>query len=216
MDGQLVKLNKWTRRIGVSLLVAAASTFSVAGPATAEEKPRKSEAEYVLALEAGLRGATVAEIDALSTSDIALLNKYSQVSEVVTESFVAKAPIIDGGYSTMATGCWTATSTYTGRNLLGADLYKSWTTGRWCSSGTSVYSPSVAGSGQQTFWIGWSTQGLAQKQAGVVSNQARMFAQYKFQYQLGTPYPTQYTQPCTRVIGYASGGVGRDLVCSIY
>lgn len=178
------------------------------------------EAAYVLELAANLEGATAEELAALPSSDIALLTKYAEVTDTKVTTTITPDPAATvaagGGVTPQAVGCWVASTYYYGTNVLGVTLYQSWHTGRWCSSGSSITSSTTAGQGYQTFWPGWSGTGLIQSQASIVSNQGRSFSQHAFQYQLGTPWPTQYTQPCTRVKGTTGGSNLGDNVCSLY
>ena len=114
-----------------------------------------------------------------------------------------------------ATNCWAGKTTRTARSILGARLYSSWTSGKWCASGKSVLSASVVDSGQQTYWFGWKGTGKAGGGSKVVKNTGRAWTQYKFQFQLASPYPTQYTQPCTRVLGKYTGKYSGDYTCGV-
>jgi hypothetical protein len=203
----------------VALGISISASLGMVLPTFAAEPDAPPESGYVQQLVAQLSGATAAELASLSKSDVALLTKYGQVADVATRTTIA--PTTDSssarsGASPQAVGCWVATTYYTGTNVLGNTLYQSWNTGRWCSSGASISVVSVAGQGAQTYWPGWSTSGLVQSQQGIVSNQGRSFSQHSFQFQLGTPWPTQFTQPCTRVKGTTAGTNPGDNVCSLY
>lgn len=199
------------------------SAFVVATPADAIT-PSPDEGAYVLALEARMDDASDEQIADLSARDLALLRKYAvpvtessttRIEQVAsTDPHVASLAAATG--SAASALCYTATSSRTAKGALGNDLYKSWHVGRWCRSATTVTSASRAEQGWQTFWLGWSGKGLIGGSAGVVSNQGRSYSQHAFQYQLGTPSPTQYTQPCTRIRGTATPGYFADYVCGLY
>jgi len=211
---------RWTAAGVLALGLAVAAV----APARASSAATPSEAAYVLALEARLHGASAAQLAAVPARDVALLNKYAvPVSETTTHSVeliassdpsVASLAAATGSASTAL--CYTAKSSRTAKGALGNDLYKSWHVGRWCRSADTVTSASRAEQGWQTFWLGWSGKGLIGGASGVVSNQGRSYSQHSFQYQLGTPSPTQYTQPCTRIRGTATPGYYADYVCGLY
>lgn len=114
-----------------------------------------------------------------------------------------------------ASKCWTGKTTRTARSILGIQLYSSWTSAKWCAKGKTVTSASLVDSGQQTFFLGWKGTGKAGGGSKVVSNTGRTWTQYKFQFQLASPVPTQYTQPCTRVGGKYTGGYTSDYTCGV-
>ena len=182
------------------------------------------ERAYVLALESRLDGAGPQEIARLSAADRALLTKYARVA-AVTESYAVErldsadprvSGLVSGTATTAVTSCYTATSTRVATGIAGNVLYKSWHVGSWCKSGSTVTSASRAEQGWQTFWLGWSGRGLIGGSAAVISNQGRSYSQHSFVFQLGTPSPTQYTQPCTRIRGTATPGYYADFVCGLY
>lgn len=216
-----------SRRPVVSLLSVAGAlalaTMCVA-PSHAQGLGGDSEAAYVMALESRLHDASAADVARLSDGDLALLAKYArpvaQESATTVQSIAPTDPRVAG--LAAATGdaaaalCYTATSSRTAKGTLGNNLYRSWHVGRWCRSGTTVTSASRVEQGWQTYWLGWSGKGLIGGSSAVVSNQGRSYSQHSFQFQLGTPAPTQFTQPCTRIRGTATPGFFADYVCGLY
>jgi hypothetical protein len=216
-------------RVAVRLLAALASAIALvvvpAIPAIANVTPDGAdEGAYAVALEARLHGASQAELTRLSADDLALLIKYAKpVSEIristlqrVDASDPSVAALAAATGSTATALCYTATSSRTAKGIAGNDLYRSWHVGKWCRSATTVTSASRVEQGWQTYWLGWSGNGLIGGAAGVVSNQGRSYSQHSFQFQLGSPYPTQYSQPCTRIRGTATPGYYADFVCGLY
>jgi hypothetical protein len=207
--------------------LAAAVAFAALGavPAVADVIPDAAdEAGHVLALEARLEGASQTELARLSARDLELLNKYAKPVSETRISTLHRVDASDPSVAALATAtgsaatalCYTATSSRTAKGIAGNDLYRSWHVGKWCRSATTVISASRVEQGWQTYWLGWSGKGLIGGAAGVVSNQGRSYSQHSFQYQLGSPYPTQYTQPCTRIRGTATPGYYADFVCGLY
>jgi hypothetical protein len=206
---------------GIALVIggSAAPATAAIGPATAT---RDSESEYVLALESDLDAGRL-DLANVSAGDLELLAKYAQVASIIETYSVVQLESeglptagLAAGVAAAATSCYTATSSRTAKGIAGNALYKSWHVGRWCKSGSTVTSASRAEQGWQTYWLGWSGQGLVGGSAKVISNQGRSYSQHAFQFQLGTPWPTQYTQPCTRIRGTATPGHYADYVCGLY
>ncbi|HEX7833946.1 MAG TPA: hypothetical protein VF479_00595 [Pseudolysinimonas sp.] len=171
-----------------------------------------------------LQGASQEQLAGLAPSDRALLIKYARIASITETSEVERSDVTDPQVSeasvelstSATTTCYTATSTRVATGIAGNVLYKSWHVGRWCKSGTTVTSASRAEQGWQTYWPGWSGKGLIGGSAAVISNQGRSYSQHSFQFQFGTPSPTQYTQPCTRIRGTATPGYYADFVCGLY
>ncbi len=216
-----MKMKRFGLVVCAALVLGGSATSAHAVEARAGAEP--GERAYVLALESRLHGATQQQLAALPASDRALLAKYARVA-AVTESYAverldsadARAAGVVSGTAVAAAACYTATSTRVATGIAGNVLYKSWHVGRWCTSGSTVTSASRAEQGWQTYWLGWSGKGLIGGSAAVISNQGRSYSQHSFVFQLGTPSPTQYTQPCTRIRGTATPGYYADFVCGLY
>lgn len=213
-------------RIMTILAIAGVSFSALALTAPAQAAPAADEAElqYVLDLNDRYLGASAEEIAArLSEDDMALLRHYGQAADVAITTTVEQVDPTDPSVAAAAAelgqsaelACYNARATHTGRSAAQIDLYRIWTTGGWCVSGT-VTSASVLDSGAQTLFLGWSHLGKKQQDAGVVSGQGRSYTQHHLQYWLGTPQPTQNVYPCARVRGNALGGAYTDNLCGIY
>lgn len=118
-------------------------------------------------------------------------------------------------FSTLATGCWVGSTSRTGKNVFGNDLWRLYLSAGWCASNSTVTSAYRASSTGETYWIGWVHQGRIGGQSGVVSNQGRTWVQHRFTYGIGG-WDAQTQDPCLRIRGTGSGTVSADLVCSLY
>jgi len=166
------------------------------------------------------------ELASLSAREQALLTEFGTVSTVeyststtvvsASDYRVASAAAVLGESSKAAIVCKTKKHSRTAYSLANIALYMSYHTGGYCTNGSTVVSASWVDGGGQTYWAGWSNLGLINKGAGMVAGQGRSFSQQSFQFQLGTPWPTQYTQPCLRVRGISNLVVAVDSVCGLY
>ncbi|MGW9167919.1 hypothetical protein [Agromyces sp. NPDC055658] len=217
-------------RIGSAVAIASiALGLFVASPATAADrgngKDKGIDVERALALNEKYLGASEEALAKIPAADLALLQEAGKLADVKVTSEVKLMPAAeaeaalaeDGVVTPMAANyCYSVTQTYVGRSAVGIDLYKSWTRGRWCTGATTVTGAAIEEQGGQTFFLGWKFNGKINGGSGVVSGRGVAWSQHSFQYQLGTPIPTQYTQPCTRVRGNFTGTYYRDYVCSLY
>lgn len=117
--------------------------------------------------------------------------------------------------SPMATGCWSQRWNGNARSAAGNVLYTYFTTGGWCSSGTSVTSAWLADASGQTSTPGWRYDGVVKSGAGVVSNQGRSYAQHRFVLRVGG-WDVQSPSPCLRVSGTSGGTSSGTHTCGIY
>lgn len=120
-----------------------------------------------------------------------------------------------GVVSPMATGCWTQRFTRQGTALAGNTLYTYYHVNRWCSSGSTVTSASVADFGGETSTPGWRYNGVIRSGAGVVSNQGRSYSQHSFTLGAGG-IDVQNPVPCIRGKGTSAGTGSHDTTCGIY
>ncbi len=115
----------------------------------------------------------------------------------------------------MATGCWSQRWTWAPKAAAGNTLYTYYHVGRWCSSGSSVTSATIADYGGETSTPGWSYEGMIGSGKGVVSNEGRSYTRHKFELSVGS-WVVQTKTPCGRVKGKSSGSSSADATCGIY
>ena len=133
----------------------------------------------------------------------------------VAANSAVKASVTGALLSPMAVGCWTGRADWNIKALAGNTLYTYYHVGRWCSSGSTITSSSIADKGAQTFTVGWRYAGVPASGAGIVSNQGRSYTQHKFILGVGG-WDVQTTLECGRIRGFTSGGAAADAVCGIY
>ncbi len=114
-----------------------------------------------------------------------------------------------------AKGCYGGYVKRTAYSAVNIALYDIYTEGSWCSNGSSVTSASFSRSWSTIGVIGWRDAGQIGKGSGVVSGQARIWAQRKMIFGAGG-WDVQTYQPCLRLNGNASGGKTASTICSIY
>lgn len=114
----------------------------------------------------------------------------------------------------MATGCWTAKATREASALAGNVLYTYFTTGGWCSSGSTVTDSWFVEAGGETSTPGWRYEGVLRTGTGVYSNQGRTYSQHQFVLGAGG-WDVQSPTPCARVEGTSAGTYYNTGVCSV-
>jgi len=112
------------------------------------------------------------------------------------------------------TGCWQTTVERSAHGIVGNKLYGFTLVGGWCVNTRGVSSAKYDASWvHSNLWFGWTSGGIQNKGAAVISNTGRIFVQYKFNYTIA---PTQEDHPCLRIFGYENSNAGTDWGCSIY
>lgn len=116
--------------------------------------------------------------------------------------------------SPQATGCWTAKAARQATAAAGNVLYTYFTTGGWCSSGSTVTSARFVEAGGETSTPGWRYEGVIKTGSGVYSNQGRTYSQHQFVLGVGG-WDIQSPTPCARVNGTSAGTYTNTSTCSI-
>lgn len=216
-----------TTKLG-AILAAGVMALSVglATPAYAAPKEKEDKVARALALNDQYLGDSNAATK-LSPQDLALMQEMGVEATVTTKSKVQREDPLTGELEAVDAGedgittfaaytCYRGSYEYIGWSAAGIKLYRSWHVGRWCTNATTVSSAAIAESGYNIYFLGWNSAGRINGGAGVVSAIGRSWTQYKFTYQLGTPWPTQTTTPCNRVGGLFYGTYYVGHTCSIY
>lgn len=175
-----------------------------------------------------------ATFDALPTEEkAAFTDYYLPVDEEVTVSLTPldsgstealRSGAVDSTYASTedaqaavaaASGCWGGYVKRTAYSAVNIGLYDVYTEGTWCGNGTSATSASFSRSWSTIGVIGWRDGGQLAKGSGVVSGQARIWAQRKMIFGAGgVDIQTYHT--CLRLNGGGNGGKSQTVSCSIY
>jgi len=115
----------------------------------------------------------------------------------------------------MSVGCWTQRWTWNKKAAVGNTLFTYYHVGKWCASGSSVTSASIADRGGETSTPGWSYQGVTASASGIVSNEGRSYSKHKFVFKIGS-FTVQTQTPCARVKGKYNATSTADGTCGIY
>ncbi|WP_448070473.1 hypothetical protein [Georgenia yuyongxinii] len=178
------------------------------------------------------------EVSAVPLDEDALAEYFSSVPRAEAEAFIesqlvantatsfeavpldsdARQTLADTGAPTeitpMATGCWTAKANRQATALAGNVLYTYFTTGGWCSSGSTVTDSWFVEAGGETSTPGWRYEGILRTDTGVYSNQGRTYSQHQFVLGAGG-WDVQSPTPCARVGGTSAGTYYNTNVCSV-
>ncbi|PJI53386.1 hypothetical protein CTI14_29200 [Methylobacterium radiotolerans] len=114
-----------------------------------------------------------------------------------------------------ASGCFGGHVRRTAYSSVNIALWDMCTEGKWCGNGKTATSASFSRSWTTIGTIGWRDAGQIGKGAGVVSGQARIWAQRKMIFGTGG-WEIQTMQPCLRLNGGGGGSKSQSVVCSIY
>ncbi|WP_024285223.1 hypothetical protein [Cellulomonas sp. KRMCY2] len=224
------------RKPTLTLIAFAALVLATAPAAHAEEPdPLQVVDATGIAGSAGLSASPVDEpespellayLDTLSESDrLTFVRTRLPAEQVIARS--APLPIdaaaqrsarlaADTGsaVSPMSTGCWTQRWNGSARSAAGNVLYTYYTSGGWCSTGSTVTRAWLAEAGGETSTPGWRYDGVVKSGAGVVSNQGRSYAQHRFVLRVGG-WDVQSPSPCLRVSGTSGGTSSGAYTCGI-
>ncbi|KQS69243.1 hypothetical protein [Modestobacter sp. Leaf380] len=215
--------------VGLSTLVAA-TIISSAPAAMAEEvtpvDDLVAQAVEVSSLpvdEAGLAAvfATMSEAQAQQLIDTQLVADSATSVVITPADATARATARTSGVPTLnatsaarASGCWTSKINRSAKAAAGNTLYTYFTTGGWCSNGSSVTSARLVERGGETSTPGWRYAGVRTGGSGVFGGQGRVYTQ--FQFILGAAgIDVQSPTPCARMRGNANGSATGDGVCSV-
>jgi hypothetical protein len=220
-------MTRHARSVLAVAAMTALATLAIAPAASAEEVT--PVAELV---------AEAQEVSVLPLDDAVLSNVFSRMTEAqaqafidtrlvaeVTETFAAepadaaaRTTLRSAGapptVSPMATGCWTAKATRKNTAAAGNTLFTYFTTGYWCSSGSTVTQARLIEAGGETSTPGWRYAGVRAQGAGVYANQGRAYSQHQFM--LGVAgVDVQSPTPCARVNGTSAGTYTNTANCSV-
>ncbi|WP_299958572.1 hypothetical protein [uncultured Modestobacter sp.] len=162
--------------------------------------------------------STMSEEQALQLIDTQLVAETTVTTEVTPVDSTARATFRAKGTPTInaaaAAGCWTSKHNRQNKAAAGNVLYTYFTTGGWCSNGSSVTSVRLVERGGETSTPGWRYAGVKTGGQGVYGGQGRVYTQFQFYLGIGG-WDVQSPTPCSRVRGNANGSVTGDGVCSV-
>jgi len=192
-------------RGSIAVITALTLAFVTAAPAGATEG---GEVNVLLARLEGSSNAA-AEFQAMSAEQQKAVVEYLTPTSVQTEVVNERVDPT----TTRAASCYTYTSRAYFNNNIGQQIGSMWTTGRICSSGSTVTSATFVDGGGNTAMPFWSYKGITSKGGGVQRGGGYVYGAYKFELN-AVGVPIQTPTYCSRVVGTAIAAHG-DTGCGI-
>jgi hypothetical protein len=226
-------------RAAVSAALALAASLGAAHPADAADQPSGDpmyEDAHVAALYDAVAGADDprAAYAALAMADKAALDDHYLPSDTVERvRLVPQDPdaqaavdsrLVETHYSSAEAassalaavrGCWGGYVVASTHARAGNVVYDTFTEGRWCHDGGGVTSAVFDRSWSEPHMVGWRDDGQVGAGSGVSGGMAKIWSQRRMTLGAGG-WDIKSVQPCTRLVGSASGDRHGDAVCSIY
>jgi hypothetical protein len=207
--------------LGLVSLPAQAMSTSTEGAGTSTEDSLASQQDHAGAtpLAAHLATLTADQRETFVETRLLATETVEVSSQVPTDATALRsardAAVAGEALDPLASGCWTARGNGEGKALAGNTLFTYYTVGGWCSSGSKITDAWLADAGGETSTIGWRYEGVINKSSGIVSNQGRAYAQFKFVLGSGG-IDVQSPTPCLRIKGTSAPAATVDTVCGIY